>query len=70
MLRDTRKFFFILLDIPKSNLPCRLLKWLLDSKLGVDWKASFFLLDYTVSKQWDANYLLSSERMPKLIAYV
>lgn len=60
----------MLLDIPKSNLPCRLIRWLLDSKIASDWKACFYLLDYTLSKQWDANYLLTSERMPKLIAYV
>jgi len=60
----------VLLDIPQSNLPCRLLRWLADAKLDTDWRSSFFLLDYTLGKQWDANYLLASERLPKLVAYV
>ena len=56
--------------MPRSNLPCRLLRWLLDSSLKLDWKACFFLLDYTLGKQWDQNYLLASERLPKLVAFV
>lgn len=57
--------FFVILDIPNTNLPCQILKWI--KPLAVP-KGQLFFMDYNVSNEWRDEVGLQADRIPKLFA--
>lgn len=55
----------MLLDIPGSNLPCQLLRWIKPLEVPV---SQLFFLDYNGSNEWRDEISLQADRIPKLFA--
>lgn len=69
-MKKEKDYFLVILDVDKSDVACSIIKWMMNERCKELTHDRIYLLDYTISKQWDKDYLLFSERMPKVIGYL